>query len=151
VDPWNDLRKRYLASGKQRLFVITLSDFDPEGQRMLHTGACCLRDDFGLKPEIAPVGVIRRQVERYGLPTMSFAKEDSSNRDWFVERNGGDDRVWELEALDPEVLMKDLEDTIKNLIDLDLFNRELAIEAEEKTELAARKIRDLKKLREVGD
>src|SRR5262249_47363607 len=32
IDPWHDLHERYLASGKERLVVIVLSDYDPEGE-----------------------------------------------------------------------------------------------------------------------
>jgi hypothetical protein len=144
IDPWHDLYERFRASGKLRLIVIVLSDYDPEGEMIPIVGGRTLRDDFGVPEDLLKIikaGATRDQTERYGLPPQNFAKESSSNYDWFVERNGGDDTVWELEALDPEDMLRDLDDTIRSVIDVDLFNREVATEAEEAAYLeAARKV-----------
>jgi hypothetical protein len=135
IDPWYDLKKRYLASKKKLLFVIVLSDYDPEGERIPIVALETLRDDFGLSPKIIKAGVTRKQIEEYDLPAQSFAKDSSSNYAWFLERNDDDDTVWELEALDPEDMMADLEEVIKNVIDVDMFNREVEIQEEEGEEL----------------
>jgi hypothetical protein len=143
IDPWHDLYQRFSDSGKERLIVIVLSDFDPEGEQIVQVGGRTLRDDFFVAEEdlvIIKAGVTREQIQRYNLAPQNFAKEGSSNRDWFVERNGGDDTVWELEALHPEAMANDLEKVVQGVIDLDLFNREAAIEQEEAVYLeAARK------------
>ena len=55
-------------------------------------------------------------------------KESSSNFRWFVDRNGGDGTVYELEALNPEDMLHDLEKVIQSVIDVDLFNREARAE-----------------------
>ena len=126
IDPWHDLVQRYKASRKERLIVITLTDFDPEGQQIAQVGGRTLRDDFELRRvEIIPAGVTREQIVRYGLPSQNFAKEKSSNYKWFVERNDGDTSVYELEALNPEDLLRDLEGVVQSALDLDLFNREV--------------------------
>jgi hypothetical protein len=134
------LYERYTDSGKQRLIVIVLSDFDPEGEMIPQVGGRTLRDDFGV-PErdfsIIKAGVTRTQIDEYGLPAQNFAKESSSNHEWFVKRNGGDDTVYELEALEPENMLGDLESVVQSVLDLDLFNREAAIEQEEAAHLAA--------------
>src|SRR5262249_14668529 len=132
IDPWHDLHERYVASGKERLIVIVLSDFDPEGEMIPQVGGRTLRDDFDNEDfDIIKAGVTRSQIWEYDLPTMSFAKESSPNRDWFVERNGGNDAVYELEALEPENMLEDLEEVIKSVIDIDLYNREVEAEKEE--------------------
>jgi hypothetical protein len=139
IDPWHDLYQRFLASGKERLIVMTLTDHDPEGQRIPIVGGETLAE-LGLDPkdfDIVPVAVTRNQVEQYNLPDMAFAKEDSPNFDWYVERNGGDERVWELEALDPQVVMDDLEDAIKSIIDIDAFNGESEEEQQEAVKIQA--------------
>jgi hypothetical protein len=138
IDPWHDLYERYRASGKQRLIVIVLSDFDPEGEMIPQVGGRTLRDDFGVRYfDIIKAGVTRTQIDNYGLPAQNFAKETSSNHQWFVNRNGGDDTVYELEALEPENMLGDLESVVQSVLDLDLFNREAAIEQEEAAYLAA--------------
>jgi hypothetical protein len=140
IDPWHDLYERYLDSGKQRLVVIVLSDFDPEGEMIPQVGGRTLRE-FGVSDfDIIKGGVTREQIDEYSLPSQNFAKETSSNHRWFVDRNGGDDAVYELEALPPEDMLLDLENVIKNVIDIDLFNREVAVERDEAAYLdAARK------------
>jgi hypothetical protein len=138
IDPWHDLSERYIASGKQRLIVIVLSDFDPEGEMIPQVGGRTLRDDFKVKDvDIIKAGVTRTQIENYALPAQNFAKETSSNHQWFVDRNAGDDAVYELEALEPENMLGDMETIIKSVIDIDLFNREAAIEQDEAVYLSA--------------
>lgn len=134
IDPYHDLYERYLKSGKKRLILIVLSDFDPEGERIPHVAGQTLRDDFGVSGSdltIVKAGVTRGQIREYNLPPMNFAKESSSNYDWFVERNRGADTVWELEALNPDRMIGDLERVVQSAIDLDLFNAEAAIEQQE--------------------
>jgi hypothetical protein len=137
IDPWHDLSERYLASGKRRLFEIVLSDHDPEGEMIAQVGGRTLRDDFHVKAEIIKAGVTRKQIEKYHLPPMNFAKETSSNYAWYIERNGGDDTVWELEALPPEDMLNDLDEIVRSIIDIDLFNREVALENDEVVYLEA--------------
>lgn len=134
IDPWHDLVQRYRRSGKQRLVVIILSDYDPEGEMIPQVGGRTLRDDFGIRSsrfDIIKAGVTREQITANDLPTQNFAKESSSNYDWFVNRNDGDESVYELEALDPQVMLDDLDEVIRSVIDVDAFNAEVEIEREE--------------------
>jgi hypothetical protein len=138
IDPWHDLHERYVASGKKKLALIVLSDYDPEGEMIPQVGGRTLRDDFNVDAEdleVYKAGVTREQIDHYGLEPMNFAKEESSNRDWFVERNGGDDTVYELEALDPAAMLLDLEYVIHRVLDIDLFDQEKATEADDLGEL----------------
>jgi hypothetical protein len=138
IEPYYDITQDYLASGKKRLILIVLSDFDPEGEMIPHTAGRTLRDDFRI-PEadltIIKAGVTRAQSAT--LPQMLFAKESSSNHQWFLDRNDGDGSVWELEALNPAVMLADLEKVIQSVLDMELFNREAAIEQEEAVYLDA--------------
>jgi hypothetical protein len=95
--------------------------------------------------------VRREQIEQYRLPPMNFAKETSSNHDWFVERNGGDGTAWELEALNPADMRADLERVIQGELDMDLFNREAAIEQEEAGYLEAARTVAREALRGLGE
>jgi hypothetical protein len=140
IDPWHDLYQRFRNSRKKRLFVIVLSDFDPEGELIPLVGGRTLRDDFGLDEEefkIIKSGVTRDQITKYNLPAQNFAKEKSKSFKWFVHRNGGDRTVWELEAMDPENMLNDLELDIRSVLDLDLFEREVQAEEEEIPHLEA--------------
>ncbi len=151
IDPWHDLYERYQASGKQRLIVIVLSDFDPEGEMIAQVGGRTLRDDFGVEDfTIIKAGVTPEQIVKYRLPQQNFAKESSSNHDWFVQRTGSE-AVYELEALPPEDMLRDLDNVIKNVIDVDLFNREVAREAGEAAYLEAAKSKATEALKRLGD
>jgi ParB-like chromosome segregation protein Spo0J len=153
IDPWHDLYERYLGSGKDRLILIVLSDFDPEGEMIPHVGGRTLVDDFGLDYDdltLIKAGVTREQIGRYRLQPQNFAKETSSNHAWFVERNGGDDAVYELEALDPADMLRDLDNTIGSVLDIDLFNREAAIEREESRYLEAARRKAAEVLKGLG-
>jgi hypothetical protein len=137
IDPWHDLHERFLASGKEKLAVIIASDYDPEGEMIPQSGGRTLRDEFGVGEdlEVYKAGVTREQIEGYGLEPMNFAKEESSNYDWFVKRNGGDNTVYELEALDPADMLRDLDHVIRRVLDMDLFRQEQAAEADDLEEL----------------
>jgi hypothetical protein len=138
IDPWHDLVTRYADSGKDRLIVIVLSDYDPEGEMIPQVAGRTLRDDFGVEDlTIIKAGVTREQIDRFELPPQNFAKEKSSNHAWFVARNDGDDAVFELEAMDPKGLQDELESVIQSVLDMDLFNREAAIEQDEAAHLEA--------------
>jgi hypothetical protein len=154
IDPWHDLYQRYKASGKVRLIIIILSDFDPEGEMIPQVGGRTLRDDFGVAGfylSIIKAGVTREQIQKYNLPPQNFAKETSSNHDWFVGRNGGDDTVYELEALDPADMLRDLDQVIRGVLDVELFNREVAAERQESPYLEAARTRALEALRGLGE
>lgn len=150
IDPWHELYQRYIASGKQRLIVIILSDFDPEGEMIPQVGGRTLRDDFGVEDlHIIKAGVTAEQITRYGLAPQNFAKETSSNHDWFVERSGGN-AVFELEALKPADMLLDLENTITSVLDMQLFNLEAQREQEESTYLEAARLTASKALEGIG-
>jgi hypothetical protein len=154
ADPWNDLYERYLESGKKYLKLIVLGDHDPEGLRIPIVGGQTLRDEFGIGESnlsIYRAGVTREQIERYKLPAQNFAKESSVNLKWYLEQTGGDDTVWELEALKPEDMLNDLENVIKNVIDIELFKYELATYKKECAVLMAKKKAFLKILKSMED
>lgn len=151
IDPWHELYQRYRASGKERLIVIVLSDFDPEGEMIPQVGGRTLRDDFGVDDfDIVKAGVSRQQVDRYQLAPQNFAKETSSNHDWFVERNGGENAVFELEALRPEDMLNDLESSITSVLDMELFNLEAQREKDEADYLKAARLEAKKALDGIG-
>jgi hypothetical protein len=152
IDSFHDMAEDFKASGKDGLDVITLSDHDPEGSFIPHDAGRRLRDDFGIdNVRIIPAGVTREQIHRYHLPSNNVAKEESSHYDWYVSRNGGDATTWELEALDPRDMLADLETVIKGVINLDLFNREVAEERREMRALEALRQSVLRSLPSMDD
>jgi hypothetical protein len=151
IDAWHDIAERFEDSGRERLIVIVLSDYDPEGQMIPHVGGRTLRDDFGTdKLTIVQAGVTPEQIEEHNLPLQNFAKETSSNFDWFVAQTGSTS-VYELEALPPEALLSDLDRVIRSVIDVDLYNREVEREREESAYITATQQRAAKALKGLTD
>jgi hypothetical protein len=46
--PKHDIAERYRRSGKQRLILLIVSDFDPDGDEIAHSLARSIRDDFDI-------------------------------------------------------------------------------------------------------
>jgi hypothetical protein len=94
-----------------------------------------MRDDFGIR-KIVPVKVAltATQVEELDLPP-NRVKEESSRAAKFQERHGSD--TYELEALPPEELQEILDETIRGVLDLDAFNREVDAEKADAAKLEA--------------
>ncbi|MCD4726056.1 MAG: ParB/RepB/Spo0J family partition protein [Pirellulales bacterium] len=122
--PRYDIAERFRKSGKDRLVLLILSDFDPDGEEIAHSFARSLRDDFGIE-EIEPVKVALTadQVDEYELPPAMQAKQTSTNYKRFADKHGDD--AWELEALPPETLQSVLQEAIDSVLDVEAFNHEV--------------------------
>src|SRR5262249_28834612 len=84
LDPRHKLVQRYRASGKERLILLILSDFDPDGDEIGHSFARSLHDDFGLdENRIEPIRVAltRDQIREFQLLPVMAAKESYVNYD----------------------------------------------------------------------
>jgi hypothetical protein len=116
--------QRFKESGKDKLIILVLSDFDPEGEDIAHSFARSMRDDFGIKEVVAKkVCLTYEQVRERDLPPNFEAKTTSSRYKQFAAKYG--DSVYELEALHPSERARLLTEAIDEVIDVDAFNREL--------------------------
>jgi hypothetical protein len=122
--PRYDIAQRFAKSGKKRLVLLMLSDFDPDGEEIAHSLARSMRDDFDIN-DVQPVKVALTadQVEEFDLPPMMQAKDGSVNYKKFAAKYGDD--VFELEAVAPDDLQQLLTDAIDTVIDRNAFNYEL--------------------------
>jgi hypothetical protein len=135
LDPRHKMVERFERSGKDKLVVLILSDFDPEGEEIAHSFARSIRDDFSIDNlEPIKVALTSDQVAAHNLPPIMQAKERSSNFGRFNAKHGKD--VWELEALPPTELQRILTEAIDSVLNLDLFNRELDQDKADAVELA---------------
>ncbi len=138
LDPRYNMFQRFQESGKEKLILLFLSDFDPEGEEIAHSFGRSMRDDFGIENiELIKVAITEAQIKEYKLPAMMKAKKKSSNYKKFNEKYGDD--VFELEALKPNILEEILENAVKSVIDIDLFNMEIEKEKEESLEIAEKR------------
>jgi hypothetical protein len=138
IKPREEMFNRYRASGKRKLVVLILSDFDPAGETIAESFARSMRDDFGVE-DMLPVKVALRkdQVDSLGLIPSEKAKAGSSTFEKFVAKYGPD--VFELEAVPPARLQAMLRDEIMKNMDLDALDQEKAQELVEQATLQALK------------
>ncbi len=139
--PRHAMAERFRQSGKERLVVLLLSDFDPDGEEIAHSFARSMRDDFGIEAlDPLKVALTAEQVARFKLPPKMKAKPKSVNYGRFVEKHGDD--VFELEALDAvsaECLQDLLREAIDSVVDTRALNAEIDHEKKDAEFLAVRR------------
>jgi ParB-like chromosome segregation protein Spo0J len=136
LPPRHGMAERFKKSGKEKLVVLIIADFDPDGEQIATSFSRSMRDDFGIS-SVWPIKVALTagQVKQFKLPPGPKAKKGSTNYAKFVSEYGKN--VFELEAITPAVLQRLVRDAIDAVIDRDLFNRELDQERQDAAELEA--------------
>jgi hypothetical protein len=134
LDPRYKMSERFRASGKRKLILLILSDFDPEGEDIAHSFARSMRDDFGIREIVAKkVCLTHEQVqERKLLPNFDI-KKNSKRSQKFAAKYG--ESVYELEALRPSERARLLTEAIDEVLDIDAFNAEVDAEANDAAKL----------------
>ena len=136
LPPRYDLFMRYKQSGKEKLVLLMLTDFDPDGEAIAASFARSLRDDFGIE-NIYPVKVAltAEDVKNNNLPSDLDAKPESSNYKKFVARHGA--KVVELDACPVKLLQSTLREKIHSVIDVDEFNNQREMERQDAANVEA--------------
>jgi len=140
LPPRKDMVDRFRASGRERLVVIVVSDFDPEGEDIPGSFGVSLRDDFGIPEDqlhVMKAALTSAQVKVLDLHEGQLSKETSSRYARFVEAHG--DRAWELESLTSDQLREIVEAAIRGVLDLDAFEAEVTREQEDRLEIQAKR------------
>lgn len=130
LSPRYDLYRRFRQSGKTRLILLMLTDFDPDGEEICSSFARSLRDDFGLR-DVNPIKVAltAEDVETYDLPSDMDAKPSSPNYAKFVAKYGY--KAVELDAAPVDLLQAKLRESIESVIDLAAFNAQIELEIQD--------------------
>jgi hypothetical protein len=130
LPPRNAIANRYRQSGKEKLVLLILSDFDPDGEEIAHSLARSLRDDFYVfNIHAVKVALTGEQVKQHHLPPVMSAKKGSAHYHKFTSKNGS--HVFELEALAPERLQTILREAIDSVLDTKAFNNEVEAERQD--------------------
>jgi hypothetical protein len=138
LSPRYDLVMRFRHSGKRRLVLLFLTDFDPDGEAIASSFARSLRDDFGINEVFAHKVLLNQaDVVRYDLPSDLDAKKGSPNYKKFVEQWGT--QAVELDAVPAELIQEHLREAIERAIDIDLFNRQVEAEANDAALIQAKR------------
>lgn len=136
LDARYKLAERFRKSGKDRLALVIVSDFDPEGEDLAALLPRSLTDEFNVK-DVFPVkaALTSKQVTDLRLPPKLTAKSTSSRRNAFVAQHG--ENIFELEAVEPRRLQQLVRNGIESVLDIELFKREQENERRDAAELAA--------------
>ncbi len=134
--PRYDLYQRYIKSGKQRLILLMLTDFDPDGEEIAASFARSLRDDFGVQDIHAiKVALTYHDIIENDLHSDMDAKVSSPNYEKFIRRFGS--KVVELDAAPVRLLQSALRGAIESVIDRKEYNAQIDLEAQDAANIEA--------------
>jgi hypothetical protein len=136
LPPRKAMIDRFRASGREKLIVVVVSGFDPEGADIPNAFGLSLRDDFELDEDrlvIVKAALTHQQVQTIDLHEGQLAKDGSSRYRRFVDAYG--EHCWELEAIPTDTLREIVEHSIRSVLDLEAFEAELQKQREEQAEL----------------
>ena len=121
----------------KEITIIYLGDHDPSGIDMTHDIdnrlGTFLYGEGEMLSAVHRIALNMDQIEKYN-PPKNPAKITDSRYKFYVQNYG--ESSWELDALDPSILTKIVEDAIFQYIDSDEFERVLEIEKKEKGKLS---------------
>jgi hypothetical protein len=112
--------------------VLHLGDHDPSGLDMTDDNQERLTMFSGHEITLKRLALNMDQVEQYN-PPPNPAKETDARYSAYAKKHGKS--CWELDALEPKVIEKLVEDNIKKLVDMKAWKRTDAREEEERQEL----------------
>jgi hypothetical protein len=147
IDPKRKMVERFRASGKSKLIILIISDFDPDGEEICMSFARSIRDDFGLDDvQAMKVCLTLEQTKQFKLENWVQAKKPRAKKDGSTDTEAqnkynrfvlkaGNDHAFELEALPPAVRANLLDEAIRSVIDIEAFNHELEAEARDAAKL----------------
>ncbi len=133
-----DIADRFILSGKNKLVLLFVNDFDPEGWNIPQTICQQLSEDFAIDPDCIDarrVAMNKDYAVEMGLP-CNPAKETSARFKTFVKETGSAES-WEIEAVDPGTLIDMVKEAIEEAIDIDRFNAQMELEQSESSRLLA--------------
>lgn len=113
--------------------IIHLGDHDPSGIDMTRDIRDRL-DMFAGNVTVDRIALTMDQVEENGPPPNPTKLTDSRAND-YIAMYGSDS--WELDALEPALLERLIEEKIKSIVDMDLFNDEKERQKKERQQLKA--------------
>jgi hypothetical protein len=118
------LFKEQTNAGKE-IFIYYFGDHDPRGIDIDRSACENLRTDHGIDVHFERITVLPEHLEMYDLPTRPPKKKDTLTKNFKGE-------AVEIDAMPMDVLRKMVGDCITRHIDVNEWERQLAIESQEK-------------------
>jgi hypothetical protein len=128
LDPRKKMFDRFKASGKNKLIILVMSDFDPEGDDIPNSFGKSMRDDFGIRENrllIKQVFLTYKQVMERNLPQTFDMKTEGKRYNGFVRKYPDHPYGHELESIPVAERQEMLTRAIDEVLDLDAFNQEV--------------------------
>jgi hypothetical protein len=113
--------------------LLYLGDHDPSGEDMVRDIRSRLRM-FGASVEVLKVALTMDQIRQY-KPPPNPTKMTDARASGYVAKYGR--QSWEVDALDPDVLVQLIRDELDQLVDRQKMDRVIAAETKQKKALAA--------------
>ena len=126
-----------------KVTILYFGDYDPTGKDIPRHIEDELKES-GISLNLELISLTIDQIDSYELPPVPTKKSDSRSKN-FIEQHG--DIAVELDALEPDVLQKILEDTILDHFDLAVYEQ---IENKRQTEISKLKEKAAEILKKVG-
>lgn len=126
--------KNQINNGKKTI-IFYLGDHDPSGLDMIrdiHTRICEFIEEDCDYFEVIPLALNMKQIKKYAPPPNAAKITDPRAKHYLTEYGN---ESWELDALEPKILMDITENGIKGFIDLEKYNRWIKKEENEKQAL----------------
>lgn len=134
IPVWRNIARRFNASGKERMTLIIVSDYDPEGLELADDAIRSLQL-HGVPVDGHRIAVTGEQIDELNLAEdFNPAKETSSRYDAFVGRTG-DTKTWECEMLPPDYLVDQIKAAIEANMDMEVYEAICEQEEENCSEL----------------
>ncbi len=119
---------------RQRVMIFHLGDHDPSGIDMTRDITDRLELFTGDRVEVRRLALNMDQVQKYNPPPNPAKQTDSRFRQ-YMEEHG--DESWELDALEPNVLISLIQTNIKSVMDIPRYEEARLIQEHGRKELTA--------------
>jgi hypothetical protein len=115
---------RYVSNkmGEKHTIILYFGDFDPSGVDIERDLSDRLEKYGATNFSVKRIALTAEQIREYDLPPMPVKRSDA-RADSFLSEHG--DKAVELDALDPNLLQKTVEDSIMERIDRELWNAKI--------------------------
>lgn len=127
------LRYRNMSDVRPRVVLLHLGDHDPSGLDMTRDNRERVERFSFADVEVRRLALNMDQVEQYNPPRNPAKVTDSRAADYIAEHGRSS---WELDALDPATIDRLVDNAIRDYVDIDQWNEDLAEEAELRKPLA---------------
>lgn len=127
------LRYRSMSHDRPRVVLLHLGDHDPSGLDMTRDNRERVERFSFADVEVRRLALNMDQVEQYNPPRNPAKVADSRAAEYIAEHGRSS---WELDALDPATIDRLVDSAIRDYVDVDQWNEDLAEEAELRKPLA---------------